>query len=152
MALPSLISLSRSPYPILVCKRLHIICPFWPCDPLLSSLTCLTRNMHLQEPIEQTTVQGWAKEMELSSEKVSARLQPATAGHARLVLSKPVPFFCTSLYMKLLVSHYSWDVIAQKHLVVGLWQPTDHWFSCQMAICHLSPSVARTNDKHAQML
>ena len=36
--------------------------------------------------------------MELSLEKVSARLQPATAGHARLVLSKTVPFFCTSLY------------------------------------------------------
>ena len=35
-------------------------------------------------------VQGWAKEMELSWEKVSARLQPATAGHARLVLSKTV--------------------------------------------------------------
>ena len=30
--------------------------------------------------------------------KVSARLQPATVGNARLVLSKPVPFFCTSLY------------------------------------------------------
>ena len=36
--------------------------------------------------------------MELSWEKVSARLQPATAGPARLVLSKIVPFFCTSLY------------------------------------------------------
>ena len=36
--------------------------------------------------------------MELSCEKVSARLQPATAGYARLVLSKTVPFFCTSLY------------------------------------------------------
>ena len=43
-------------------------------------------------------VQGWAKEMGLSCEKVSACLQPATAGHARLVLSKTVPFFCTSLY------------------------------------------------------
>ena len=30
--------------------------------------------------------------MELSCEKVSARLQPATAGHTRLVLSKTVPF------------------------------------------------------------
>ena len=38
------------------------------------------------------TVQGWAKEMALSWEKVSARLQPATAGHARLMLSKTVPF------------------------------------------------------------
>ena len=37
--------------------------------------------------------------MALSCEKVSARLQPATAGHARLVLSKTVPFFCTSLYL-----------------------------------------------------
>ena len=26
-------------------------------------------------------------------------LQPATAGHARLVLSKTVPFFCTTLYI-----------------------------------------------------
>ena len=37
--------------------------------------------------------------MELSWEKVSARLQPATAGHTRLVLCKTVPFFCTSLYV-----------------------------------------------------
>ena len=36
--------------------------------------------------------------MEQSWEKVSARLQPATAGHARMVLSKTVPFFCTTLY------------------------------------------------------
>ena len=36
--------------------------------------------------------------MELSWEKVSAQLQPAPAGHARLVLSKTVPFFCTTLY------------------------------------------------------
>ena len=45
-------------------------------------------------------LQGWAKEMELSWEKVSAWLQPATAGHIRLVLSKTVPFFCTRLYMR----------------------------------------------------
>ena len=25
-------------------------------------------------------------------------------------------------------------------------QPTGHWLSCQMGICHWSPSVARTND------
>ena len=31
-------------------------------------------------------------------------------------------------------------------LVVGLWQPTGHWFSCQMAACHWSPTVARTNE------
>ena len=37
--------------------------------------------------------------MELSWEKVSAQLQPATTGHARLVLSKTVPFFCTSQYL-----------------------------------------------------
>ena len=43
-------------------------------------------------------LQGWAKEMEPSWEKVSAQLQPATAGHARLVLSKTVLFFCTNLY------------------------------------------------------
>ena len=43
-------------------------------------------------------LQGGAKEMALSCEKVSARLQPATAGHARLVLSKTLPFFYTSLY------------------------------------------------------
>ena len=49
-------------------------------------------------PQPSTHIQGWAKEMELSWEKVSARLQPATAGHASLVLSKTVPFFCTSLY------------------------------------------------------
>ena len=44
-------------------------------------------------------VQGGAKGMALSCEKVSARLQPATAGHARLVLSKTVSFFCTSLHV-----------------------------------------------------
>ena len=44
-------------------------------------------------------IQGWAKEMTLSWEKVSARLQPATAGHARLVLSKTVLFFCPALYL-----------------------------------------------------
>ena len=44
-------------------------------------------------------IQGRAKEMALSWEKVSAWLQPATAGHARLVLSKTFPFFCTTLYM-----------------------------------------------------
>ena len=47
---------------------------------------------------DELHLQGCAKERELSWEKVSARLQPATAGHARLVLSKTVPFFCTSLY------------------------------------------------------
>ena len=36
--------------------------------------------------------------MELSWEKFFAQLQPATAGHARLVLTKTVLFFCTSLY------------------------------------------------------
>ena len=49
--------------------------------------------------IDSKTVQGWAKEMDLSWEKVSTQLQPATAGHARLVLSKTVPFFCTTLYI-----------------------------------------------------
>ena len=42
-------------------------------------------------------VQGWEKEMALSWEKVSARLQPATAGHARLVLSKQLKQIYTSL-------------------------------------------------------
>ena len=56
-------------------------------------------NFHKNSSIPDTlTVQGWAKEMELSWEKVSARQQPATANHARLVLSKTVPFFCTTLY------------------------------------------------------
>ena len=43
-------------------------------------------------------VQGWAKEMVLSWEKVSAWMQPAAAGQARLVFSKTVLFFCTTLY------------------------------------------------------
>ena len=34
-----------------------------------------------------------------SCEKVSARLQPATAGHARLVLSKQLEQIYTSLYI-----------------------------------------------------
>ena len=50
----------------------------------------------------EVVLQGWAKEMELSWEKVSARLQPATAGHARLVPRKTVPFFYTTLYSMLL--------------------------------------------------
>ena len=45
-------------------------------------------------------LQCWAKEMELSWEKVSALLQPATAGHARLVLNKTVLLFCTTLYIQ----------------------------------------------------
>ena len=36
---------------------------------------------------------------ELSREKVSAQLQPATAGHARLVLRKQLEQIYTSLYM-----------------------------------------------------
>ena len=40
-------------------------------------------------------LQSWAKEMALSWEKVSAWLQQATAGQARLVLSKTFLFFCT---------------------------------------------------------
>ena len=39
-------------------------------------------------------------EMLSTCEKVTARLQSATAGHARLVLSKTVPFFCTTLYVR----------------------------------------------------
>ena len=46
------------------------------------------------------SLQGWAKEMELSWEKVSARLQPATAGLARLVLSKQLEQIYNSLYVK----------------------------------------------------
>ena len=42
-------------------------------------------------------VQGGAKGMALSFEKVSARLQPATAGHARLVLNKQLKQIYTSL-------------------------------------------------------
>ena len=44
-------------------------------------------------------VQRGVNLFELSWEKVSARLQPATAGHARLVLSKQVEQIYTSLYM-----------------------------------------------------
>ena len=63
--------------------------------------------------LDQNLLQGWAKEMALSWEKVSARLQPATAGHARLVLSKTVPFFCTNLYMKRSRSmQWSWSLIS----------------------------------------
>ena len=58
-------------------------------------------------------LQGWAKEMELSWEKVLAWLQPATPGHARLVLSKSVPFSCTSLYI---LSTYQCCSQIRKHL------------------------------------
>ena len=44
-------------------------------------------------------VQRGVNLFELSCEKVSARLQPATAGHARLVLSKQLEQIYTSLYM-----------------------------------------------------
>ena len=46
----------------------------------------------------KATLMYRVEQKKLSWEKVSARLQPATAGHARLVLSKTVPFFCTTLY------------------------------------------------------
>ena len=45
--------------------------------------------------------------MELSWETVSARLQPATASQARLVLSKTVLFFCTTLYIEKLTPMHS---------------------------------------------
>ena len=32
-------------------------------------------------------------------------------------------------------------------LVVGLHQPTGHWFSCQMAICHWSPAVSHKDQQ-----
>ena len=62
----------------------------------------LPHTLKLRHAYLHKQIQGGAKERELSWEKVSARLQPATAGHARLVLSKTVPFFCTSLYTTLL--------------------------------------------------
>ena len=31
-----------------------------------------------------------------------------------------------------------------------LWQPTGHWFSCQMGDCHWSPSVAKTDEDQRQ--
>ena len=48
------------------------------------------------------------------------------------------------------VAHTLADILIHKVLlVVSLRQPTGHWFSCQMAVCHWSPSVARTNeDQH----
>ena len=55
-------------------------------------------------------LQGWAKELELSWEKVSALLQPATASHAWLVLSKTVPFsaqLCIKGLTLLVVTRYS---------------------------------------------
>ena len=34
--------------------------------------------------------------------------------------------------------------------VFFLWQPTGHWFSCQMGVCHWSPSVAKTDEDQRQ--
>ena len=34
--------------------------------------------------------------------------------------------------------------------VFSLWQPTGHWFSCQMGVCHWSPSVAKTDEDQRQ--
>ena len=58
-----------------------------------------TISLHLCEEEEccqycrhWNSLQGWAKEMELSWEKVSAWLQPASAGHTRQVLKKTVLF------------------------------------------------------------
>ena len=34
--------------------------------------------------------------------------------------------------------------------VFFLWQPTGHWFSCQMGVCHWSPSVAKTDEDQQQ--
>ena len=47
----------------------------------------------------RNVVQRGVNLFELSWEKVSARLQPATAGHARLVLSKQLEQIYTSLYV-----------------------------------------------------
>ena len=60
-------------------------------------------------------VQGWAQEMALSWEKVSARLQSATAGHARLVLSKTV-IFSAQVCIRI------------KHFLFLIFKPVfDHW-------------------------
>ena len=34
--------------------------------------------------------------------------------------------------------------------VFFLWQPMGHWFSCQMGVCHWSPSVAKTDEDQRQ--
>ena len=47
---------------------------------------------------EREDLQRGVNLFELSSEKVSARLQPSTAGPARLVLSKQLKQIYTSLY------------------------------------------------------
>ena len=44
-------------------------------------------------------VQGCEKKLVSGCEKRSAHLQPAQAGHARLMLNKAVTFICTTLYL-----------------------------------------------------
>ena len=34
--------------------------------------------------------------------------------------------------------------------VLFLWQPTGHWFSCKMGVCHWSPSVTKTDEDQRQ--
>ena len=47
----------------------------------------------------QPNIQGCAKKLVPGCKKSSAQLQPAQAGHARLVLNKTVTFLRTMLYM-----------------------------------------------------
>ena len=61
----------------------------------LNIMRDIHRNLSLI--LKPFALQGRAKERELSCEKVSARLQPATAGHARLVLSKQLEQIYTFL-------------------------------------------------------
>ena len=44
-------------------------------------------------------IQGCAKKLVPGWDKSSAQLQPALAGHARLLLNKTVTFLSTTLYM-----------------------------------------------------
>ena len=76
--------------------------------------------------------------MELSWEKVSARLQPATAGHARLVLSKTVLF---SAQLCTCSECYSYNTLSVERIV-----QSGPWASCcekDVVKCFLKAWAAR---------
>ena len=66
-------------------------------DPRVATLADQIRMVNSKESVP-TCKKVVQKKLVQSCEKGSACLQPAQAGHARLVLNKTVTFLCTMLY------------------------------------------------------
>ena len=97
---------------------------------VLNSLSPLFRlcwhNGQVTRYVQWHTLQRGVNLFELSWEKVSARLQPATAGHARLVLSKQLEQIYTSLFI--LLPSPATNILINEVIVVA-WRFSRHYVS-----------------------